>query len=281
MSTNSVTDVDGEGGGIHNTGSATLTVTNATITANSASAGAGVRNTGVAALHNTIVTANLLDDVSGVFDSESSYNLIGIIEGSDGLDVGPDSQFGTEGAPLDVMLGPLDYNGGPELSRSHAILPGSPALDRGSNARAIDAELLTDQRGFDRFVDGRGNGVATVDVGAFEVQSVILGTIRGTVFHDFDGDGGRQLGDQGLGGWTVFLDTNQNRQLDPGETATTADDEGRYEFSGLTPGEYTVSQVMPWGWQTDVSAQHLAGFGRKRSTPKQHRLWRSSTPGSR
>ena len=70
----------------------------------------------------------------------------------------------TESAPgtnlfgLDPLLGPLAYNGGPTLTR--ALLPGSPALDRGSNPEG----LTEDQRGYgsDRVVG------AAADIGAYE-----------------------------------------------------------------------------------------------------------------
>ena len=56
-------------------------------------------------------------------------------------------------------------NGGP--TQTHALLPGSPAIDSGDNALAVDANgspLINDQRGlaFDRIFGG------TVDIGAFE-----------------------------------------------------------------------------------------------------------------
>ncbi len=59
------------------------------------------------------------------------------------------------------MLGPLADNGGPTLT--HALLPGSPAIDAGDNTDAPE----WDQRGpgFPRIVNG------TIDIGAFEVQN--------------------------------------------------------------------------------------------------------------
>jgi len=65
----------------------------------------------------------------------------------------------------DPMLGPLQDNGGP--MPTHALLPGSLAIDKGNSTR------MTDQRGFPRPVDdpnsfnGSGNNS---DIGAFEVQ---------------------------------------------------------------------------------------------------------------
>src|SRR5208337_1025368 len=64
--------------------------------------------------------------------------------------------------PLNPGLGPLANNGGP--TQTMALLRGSPAINAGSNALAVDANLTTDQRGagFPRIVGG------TVDIGAYE-----------------------------------------------------------------------------------------------------------------
>jgi hypothetical protein len=61
---------------------------------------------------------------------------------------------------VDPLLGPLQDNGG--LSRTHALLPGSPAIDTGSNPLG----LAYDQRGegFPRVVE------PAADMGAYEYQ---------------------------------------------------------------------------------------------------------------
>lgn len=62
-----------------------------------------------------------------------------------------------------VQLGALQDNGGPTWT--HALLPGSPAIDAGNPAGGTDAAgnpLTTDQRGFVRPHNGR------CDIGAFE-----------------------------------------------------------------------------------------------------------------
>ena len=64
--------------------------------------------------------------------------------------------------PIDPELGPLANNGGP--TKTHALLAGSRAIDAGDNA-GVPA---TDQRGLPRKKDGNFNGVAVVDIGAFE-----------------------------------------------------------------------------------------------------------------
>ena len=64
----------------------------------------------------------------------------------------------------DAGLGPLQNNGGP--TETHALLPGSDAIDQIPTFDCVDAKgepLTTDQRGFPR-----DDGMC--DVGAFEVQ---------------------------------------------------------------------------------------------------------------
>jgi hypothetical protein len=68
---------------------------------------------------------------------------------------------------VDPVLGPLQNNGGP--TETHLPLAGSPALDSGSNALALDPinPLTADQRGFTpRIVNG------TVERGSVEVGAV-------------------------------------------------------------------------------------------------------------
>ena len=67
----------------------------------------------------------------------------------------------------DPMLGPLKDNGG--SSETHALLPGSPAIDQIPEAECLDADgqpLMTDQRGEPR----PAGAEFRCDVGAFEVQ---------------------------------------------------------------------------------------------------------------
>ena len=73
-------------------------------------------------------------------------------------------------APGDMMntaadLAPLGYYGGDTLT--HALLPGSQAIDAGDNNGCPD----NDQRGISRPVDGNNDGAASCDIGAFEAQN--------------------------------------------------------------------------------------------------------------
>jgi hypothetical protein len=171
-------DFEGYGGGIYGNNN---TITNSTITGNSAVRGGGLAGGGNIAhttfsnnsaslaggtlyltspleLGNTILKAG----ASGVniFNNGGSLITHGYNISSDngsGFLNGPGDQINT-----DPMLGPLQNNGGPTLT--HALLPGSPAIDAGDPM--FTPPPYFDQRGpvFWRVRNGR------IDSGSFEVQ---------------------------------------------------------------------------------------------------------------
>jgi hypothetical protein len=156
------------GGGIYD-GSGTVTLTNSTVAGNQSSGwpgwrgGGGIFSSGSATLTNTIVANNPSGgDLSGFGTVAGRSNLIG--DGSGGLDPA------TNLLNVDPKLGPLQDNGGPTMTM--ALLPGSPAIDAGSNDLIL-AGVQYDQRGpgFQRIVNG------TVDIGAFEWQPYVSSSV--------------------------------------------------------------------------------------------------------
>jgi hypothetical protein len=81
------------------------------------------------------------------------------------------------------------------------------------------------------------------------VFTVASGQVRGRVFVDNDDDGFAQPGDAGVPQAVVYLDANNNGQLDLGEQTATTDANGNYLLSALLPGTYTVREVIPAGMQ--------------------------------
>jgi uncharacterized repeat protein (TIGR01451 family) len=144
---------------------------NVTVTDNTASGEGGGLYVG---LGNTVHVANsilagnesssspaLSPDCSGTLISQG-YNLI---QDSTGCFIGGDTTGNLTGK--DALLDPLNDNGGPTLT--HALLPGSPAIDAGNPAGCTDhlgGLLLVDQRGMPR--SGR------CDIGAYELERMAL-----------------------------------------------------------------------------------------------------------
>jgi uncharacterized repeat protein (TIGR01451 family) len=193
------------GGAIYNTSQGMISIRNCTFSSNYALRGGAILNSStVSSITNTSIAFNQSDsprvegggivneegatigelascivaeNVGGGFRTDilnegtigsASNNVIGDGSGSGLIDGVNGNQVGTSAAPLDPLVGPLTNNGGPTFT--HALLPGSPAINAGSNPAA----LANDQRGpgFSR-VSG-----AQADVGAFELQSADLSVTK-------------------------------------------------------------------------------------------------------
>ena len=101
---------------------------------------------------------------------------------------------------------------------------------------------------------------ASVTVSTTPPPNPETGEIQGKIWHDANGNGVRDAGESGLSGWTVYLDQNQNSLLDTGEASTTTNSNGDYSFKNLTPGTYTVGEVLQPGWRQTYphSSSHAA-----------------------
>jgi hypothetical protein len=172
------------GGGIENFG--TLTVTCATVGGNSSYWMAGGidndnYNSPVFTLTNSIVAGNHVAstatnstpqfDVGGAVQTTSAHNLIGDGDGMSGISNNDanGNLVGTTSSPINPLLSPLGSYGGP--TQTMGLLPGSPAIDAGSTALAVDSSgnpLATDQRGLPRVVG------SSVDIGSFETSGFTL-----------------------------------------------------------------------------------------------------------
>ena len=103
-------------------------------------------------------------------DNNCAVALSSITDNGNNLSNGASCPFGgVVGQNTNPQLSALANNGG--STQTHALLPGSPAINTGNNANAVDAvavgmALTTDQRGtgFPRIVGG------TVDIGAYEAD---------------------------------------------------------------------------------------------------------------
>ncbi|MBN1912486.1 MAG: hypothetical protein JW818_22380 [Pirellulales bacterium] len=148
------------GGGIHSFD--TVILTNCTVLGNSANLAGGIAlysSSCLVILNNTIIASNNGMSYPDIWHAlgalSGSYNLIGASSGQSVLVDGVDgNQVGTIASPIDPML-----------SEWGVPLPGSPAINAGSNVLAVDTEgesLLVDRKGRQRVL------YEIVDIGAYE-----------------------------------------------------------------------------------------------------------------
>jgi hypothetical protein len=75
-----------------------------------------------------------------------------------------------------------------------------------------------------------------------------LGSIQGSKWNDVNGNGIWETGEQALAGWTIYIDSVTNGQLDTWELSTVTDANGKYSFTNLGPGNYPIREVNQTGW---------------------------------
>jgi hypothetical protein len=157
---------ENEGGAIVTWGS--LTLLNSTLIGNSSRASnytSGLADWGNLNMQNTII--------AGSFPGSDcrKMGMVSLSSRNSLVEDGTCSENGVNFHTGDPLVGPLDDYGGPRIGasrdtplRTHALLPGSPAIDAGDAATCLDV----DQRGI-----ARPQG-AICDIGAFESRGFSL-----------------------------------------------------------------------------------------------------------
>ena len=153
------------GGGLSNSGVlflATTTIVSNTIQNGGVMFGGGISNTATLTLKNTLLAGNRIGSGSG---PDCAGTLISgghnLIQNPDGCTLAGDSSGNRIG--VDARVAPLGNSGAATLT--HALLPGSPAIEAGANQGCPSV----DQRGRPRPYDSDGDGTATCEIGAYEV----------------------------------------------------------------------------------------------------------------
>jgi hypothetical protein len=113
-------------------------------------------------LYGTIVADNRSED--GLYEADLAGTAGLIVAGSHNLVMASTITTPADTLTTDPLLGPLQFNGGNSHTLTHALLPGSPAIDHGIN-RGQGGQFVYDQRG-EGFVRTIG---ADTDIGAYEV----------------------------------------------------------------------------------------------------------------
>lgn len=175
------------GGGIKGSG----VITNSTISGND---GGGIVANGPFEIGDTILKAGTGTNISNNGGTITSHGYNVCSDNGGGFLNGPGDQINT-----DPILGPLQNNGGPTLT--HALLPGSPAIDAGDPS--FTPPPLYDQRGpgFDRIFNNH------IDVGSFEAQPTPTPTPRCNQYTITQGTGTIVPGTTDTGNHCIWCET--------------------------------------------------------------------------
>src|SRR5262249_10806649 len=152
------------GGGLCDVSNGAISLSNCTLSGNSASQGGGMAaSTLNVTLTNCTISKNSATNGGGLLNQEGALALVNTIavENTNGDVVGGYTDGGANLTSGILHLAPLGDYGGPTLTM--ALLPGSPAIGAGMSGPGIPA---VDERGQPR--------KSPVDIGAFQSQGFTL-----------------------------------------------------------------------------------------------------------
>jgi len=78
------------------------------------------------------------------------------------------------------------------------------------------------------------------------------GSISGFLFNDEDGDGVFDGNESKVSGWQIFIDTDNDGQLEAGDKIATTSASGAFTFNNLAAGTYKVRVKVNSGWEQTI-----------------------------
>lgn len=89
---------------------------------------------------------------------------------------------------------------------------------------------------------------ALLSMETMEPRQLMAGDLRGQIFHDVNDNSIQEVTEDGLSGWTVWVDSNNNGQLNVGEPSAVTDVKGRYLIAGIPAGNFNVIEKLEPGF---------------------------------
>lgn len=163
---------------------------------------------------------------------------------------------------LDNALTVFDEGDDDASSRTVVLLSDGEPSDGATLPAAVERLRAAgiELRAFGVGEDATLSTLQTIDANAavFTSGEELIGVLGGLTNSSFI--------EPGLAGWTVYLDSNGNGQLDESEPSTRTNGLGEYTFDGLPAGSQTVRIELPPGWEaispTDGAATAEIVLGR-------------------
>lgn len=125
--------------------------------------------------------------------------------------------------------------------------------------RAVPSNKSGSGRSFLTIESLEGRVVPAAPLVSYVMSGTASTTITGTVYEDLDQNGIRSGGENGVSGWTVFLDLDNSGTLNRDaagdlEPSALTNKDGDYVLGHLMPGTYRVAEIVQPGWEPTAPA---------------------------